>query len=249
MRLCIAAALALSVGAFGWAQAQTSLAQPPTSLAQPPTVVPPAPPIVASPLPSPQATPQVQLPSPPPGLVQTPFPPAAPVAPAAPEAPVSPSMEAVPGTAPIVAPPSEAPAGPAATTPSVVTPGAPATPAPGAPAPATPAIADTAPVVPNTWVPGKTATIGVLDKVDGSIAQVSIPVGGQQKIGDLQVSVQACVNRPADQLPDTAIFLTVQSPSDSADAPLYRGWMVRSTPGAMVVGDAGETFRVVGCSQ
>ena len=248
MRLCIAAALALSVGAFGWAQAQTSLAQPPTSLAQAPTVVPPAPPIVASPLPSPQATPQVQLPSPPPGLVQTPFPPAAPVAPAA---PVSPSVGAVPGTAPIVAPPSEAPSGPAASTPTVVTPGAavPATPGQVTQAPAAPAIADTAPVVPNTWVAGKTVTIGVLDKVDGSIAQVSIPVGGQQTIGDLQVSVQACVNRPSDQLPDAAIFLTVQSPSDSADAPLYRGWMVRSTPGAMVVGDAGETFRVVGCSQ
>jgi hypothetical protein len=248
MRLCIAAALALSVGAFGWAQAQTSLAQPPTSLAQAPTVVPPAPPIVASPLPSPQATPQVQLPSPPPGLVQTPFPPAAPVAPAA---PVSPSVGAVPGTAPIVAPPSEAPSGPAASTPTVVTPGAavPATPGQATQAPAAPAIADTAPVVPNTWVAGKTVTIGVLDKVDGSIAQVSIPVGGQQTIGDLQVSVQACVNRPSDQLPDAAIFLTVQSPSDSADAPLFRGWMVRSTPGAMVVGDAGETFRVVGCSQ
>jgi hypothetical protein len=29
---------------------------------------------------------------------------------------------------------------------------------------------------------------------------------------------------------------------------LYKGWMVRSTPGATVVGDAGETFRVVDCS-
>jgi hypothetical protein len=233
MRLCIAATLALSAGAFGWAQAQTSVA------------VPPAPPIVATPLASPPAAPHADLPPPPPGLVETPVPPSPPVAPVSPASPVSPvppSAGAVPGAAPTGAPPSEAPAGAATST------AAPATPAPATPAPATPAIADAAPVAPNNWVPGKTATIGVLDKVDGSIKQISIPVGGQQTVDDLQVSVQACVNRPPDQLPDTAIFLTVQDPPDSTDSPLYRGWMVRSTPGATVVGDAGETFRVVDCS-
>jgi hypothetical protein len=88
----------------------------------------------------------------------------------------------------------------------------------------------------------------VLDKVDGSTSEVSIPVGGQQNVGDLQVSVLACVTRPPGQLPDTAIFLSVQNPAQGADTPLYRGWMVRSMPGAAVVGDASEIFRVVACS-
>ena len=108
--------------------------------------------------------------------------------------------------------------------------------------------ADTAPITQNDWVTGTIAQLGVLDKVDGSTAKVSIPVGSQAKVGDLQVSVQSCVNRPPGQLPDTAIFLTVQPLSDTSSPPLFRGWMVRSTPGATAVGDAGETFRVIGCS-
>jgi hypothetical protein len=109
-------------------------------------------------------------------------------------------------------------------------------------------MADTAPVISSGWTLGKTALLGVLDKVDGSTSQVSIPVGGQANVGDLQVSVQSCVNRPAGQLPDAAIFLTVEPLANTSGPPLFRGWMVRSTPGATVVGDAGETFRVIGCS-
>ncbi|GLR66823.1 hypothetical protein GCM10010909_15030 [Acidocella aquatica] len=108
--------------------------------------------------------------------------------------------------------------------------------------------ADAAPATPNNWVVGTTALLGVLDKVDGSTTKISIPAGGQANVGDLQISVQSCVNRPAGQLPDAAIFLTVQPLSNTAGPPLFRGWMVRSTPGATVVGDAGEIFRVMGCS-
>jgi len=114
---------------------------------------------------------------------------------------------------------------------------------------ATPPPAATAPPpTPNTWVPGTTAKLGVLNKVDGSVSSVSIPVGGQAAIGDLQVSIQACVTRPPDQVPDAAIFLSVQPQSQSTASPLFRGWMVRSTPGATVVGDGGETFRVINCT-
>jgi hypothetical protein len=89
--------------------------------------------------------------------------------------------------------------------------------------------------------------LGLLNEVDGSTAQVSIPVGGQSTVGDLQVSVQACASRPVGQLPDDTVFLTVKS-ADGDATPLYRGWIVRSAPGATVVGNAAETFRVIGCS-
>ncbi len=115
------------------------------------------------------------------------------------------------------------------------------------PATTAPAVADTAPAIPNDWTTGTTALLGVLNKVDGSTSQLSIPVGSQANVGDLQLSVQSCVSRPSGELPDAAIFLTVQALANSAGPPLFRGWMVRSTPGATVVGDAGETFRVIGC--
>jgi hypothetical protein len=135
----------------------------------------------------------------------------------------------------------------------------PPAPAPGAPpadnsantgqaAPASPPVQDIAPIPPNTWLPGKTAEIGVLDKIDGSVSQLSIPVGGQSVVGDLQVSVQACMIRPPDQVPDAAVFLALQSTQDTSAPPDYRGWLIRSAPGAAVAGDASETFRVIGCS-
>ncbi len=115
------------------------------------------------------------------------------------------------------------------------------------PAPAA-AVPDIAPIPPNTWVPGKTAEIGVLDKVDGSVSKLSIPVGGQSVVGDLQVNVQACMTRPPDQVPDVAVFLALQSTQNPSAPPDYRGWLVRSAPGAAVAGDASETFRVIDCS-
>jgi hypothetical protein len=88
----------------------------------------------------------------------------------------------------------------------------------------------------------------VLNKVDGSISDLSIPVGKQTTAGDLQVSVIACMQRPLDQVPDSAVFLSIQPTTDPSAAPSYRGWMVRSVPAASVVENASETFRLIGCS-
>jgi hypothetical protein len=100
----------------------------------------------------------------------------------------------------------------------------------------------------NDWVAGHTAEIGVLDQVDGAIANLNIPVGGQVTSGDLQIQVLACMMRPADQLADAAIFVNVQSTADKTAPPIFHGWMVRSVPAATVVGDASETLRVANCT-
>ena len=208
----------------------TALALSPSALAhaQSSLAVPPAPAIVSAPLAAPGAPAPPSAPAPPPGLVQTPFPPA-------PDA---------------SAPPPDNTGTTDAGVPNADSPAAANTPAPGLAAPDT--SPDTPPAIPNTWLPGRTATLGVLDKVDGSTTQLVIPVGGQANAGDLQVSVQSCVSRPPDQLPDIAVYLAVQNTSaqnTSANAvPLYRGWVVRSTPGATVVGDGSVSFRVIDCS-
>jgi len=152
----------------------------------------------------------------------------------------------VPPAPAIVATPAPAPSAP-------VPPTAPAVPPAGlaqTPAPATPATAapDVAPALDNSWQPGTNAILGVLDKVNGGASQISIAVGAQTTIGDLAVSVQSCLVRPPAAIPDSAVFLTVQSTADGSSGPLFRGWMVRSLPAAAVVGDAGELFRVIGCS-
>jgi len=177
-------------------------------------------------------------------------PPAPPIAPAAPVAPapvvVSPS--APPGLVQTTIPPPNDDSGAAPTDnsqPDTTQPGA----APAAPTPApVPSTADSTPPPPtNDWVPQKSAALGILDKVDGSTAAVTIPVGGQSTIGDLLVNVLACDSRPTGEIPDDAIFVSIQPVVQSDGGPIFRGWMLRSIPGAAVVGDASETFRVVGC--
>lgn len=167
-------------------------------------------------------------------IVIPPAPPLTPEAPSAP-APVQPVLQQPPpGLVPAAPPIAEGEN-------TSTTPSATAT----APQPAPP---DVAPAQSNNWTPGTTAMLGVLNKVDGSTAQLTLPVGAQpQTSGDLSVSVQACLNRPVGQIPDVAVFLTVNSQQQGAP-PLYRGWMLRSAPGATFVGNAGQTFRVMGCS-
>jgi hypothetical protein len=91
-----------------------------------------------------------------------------------------------------------------------------------------------------------------------------VPVGGSTVVGDLTVRVQACVERAPGEAPDSAIYVVVMpapgaggadgsgadvasSAPDGTQA-IYRGWLVKSEPGAAVVGDAAEAFRVIGCS-
>ncbi|MCF3947738.1 DUF2155 domain-containing protein [Acidiphilium sp. AL] len=112
------------------------------------------------------------------------------------------------------------------------------------------------------WMPRDGAILDMLDKEDGAVTRLSVPVGSSFARGKLRIKVGACVVRPKDAPPDAAVYLTVRriagpasndaqntATSDAApDSPLFRGWLIRSEPGAVVVGDATVTFRVIGCS-
>ncbi len=202
----------------GAALAQTLLGQ--SQPGQNVIAVPLAPPVIAAPPSASPAPVAAQPPEPPPGLVQTPLP--------------SPTSANV-GNA-------DNGASTDATQAQAVSPDA------GASAPAQPTAPDIAPTPANNWVPGKTAELGVLNKVEGSTKTLTIPVGGQASAGDLTVSVQACVTRPPGTLPDSAVFVTLQSNAPEGGGQVYRGWMVHSAPGATDVGDADDAFRVIACT-
>jgi hypothetical protein len=240
MRLLLLASAATLLGGAALAQSLLGQSVPGQTGDTTTVAVPPAPPVVAAPptavpVPAPVAAP----PAPPPGLVQTPLPP--PDAGTAPDASSS-GTNADNGAA----------SGDQTTQMQAVSPSAPPASAnngvAAAGGAATPPPQDQAPMPSNDWVPGKTAVLGVLNKVDGSTSTLTIPVGGQAAVGDLTVSVQACVSRPAGELPDSAVFVTLQPKDAQSGGQVYRGWMVRSTPGATDAGNAGQAFRVITCS-
>jgi hypothetical protein len=195
------------------------------------TRVPLAPPVAAVPA-RPAPLPQVQTPDtpPPPGLVQTPLP----------------SYGAG-------ADESGASSGPSA---ARLPPTAGSSPRTAAAAAARPT---SMPALPNTWLPQREAVLGVLNKEDGSVSRLSVPVGDEVTQGKLRIKVLACIIRPPAVPPDSAVFLSVrrlgegqdQHAQDAAaqkDNPVFRGWLLYSEPGAAVVDDATDTFRVIGCA-
>ncbi|HQT61217.1 MULTISPECIES: DUF2155 domain-containing protein [unclassified Acidiphilium] len=110
--------------------------------------------------------------------------------------------------------------------------------------------AATPPAVPEQvkpdWMPKQSATLDVLFKADGAVSRVTAAVGDRLTEGTLRIRVGACVVRPPDMPPDAAVYLSVRH--NASGHMLFRGWLIRSEPGAAVVGDAAVTFRLVGCS-
>jgi hypothetical protein len=229
--------VAASLGAPGLAQSMLGNAAPYAPGNDDSVIaVPPAPPVVAAP-PTPLAPDVPPSAAPPPGLVPASPPVYGPdmgndtggtaVSPGQP-APQPGLSQATPGPAPEAAG-QEAGVGTA----------------PGSPA--SPQDQDVIPTPPNNWEPRKDARLGVLDEVGGGVQEITVPVGGQAMVGNLQVTVQSCLVRPADQVPDAAVYLSLQNSKTPSEAG-YRGWLVRSVPGASMAADASQIFRVIGCS-
>ncbi len=112
---------------------------------------------------------------------------------------------------------------------------------------------------PEAWLQRGRAVLGVFNKEDGAVSRLAVQVGNSVVIGKLNVSILACVIRPGTVTPDAAVFLSLknsqQNQSDTDDqaagvavAPqMFKGWLLRSEPGASVVGDATDMFRLIGC--
>lgn len=255
--LLVSTASLIGGGAFG--QSLLGQSQPGGGVSSPTVLIAKPPAVVASPTP-PATAPTQPAATPPPGLVETPLPPpnmvqqsaAPPDLGGASQPPQSTSVQAVsPSTSPSTPPVASASAGTSVGTNAVSVSGSPAlgTPASGATPPVALPPNDVPPVPENKWVYGHVVELGVLNKVDGSTTTLTIPVGGQEVSGDLTVGVQACVVRPPASLPNAAVFLTLQSTEASAaDSPVYRGWIVKSLPGAAAAENSDEAFRVISCS-
>lgn len=105
--------------------------------------------------------------------------------------------------------------------------------------------------------------LAILNKVDGTVSRVRVKVGGELTRDKLHIKVEGCLVRPKSMPEDAAVFLDVSGPAadapsagsfsvgkaaaQSGQAPLFRGWLLHSEPGAAVVGNAAVTFQIVNC--
>ena len=117
---------------------------------------------------------------------------------------------------------------------------APPSPSPS-PAPPPGAVAPPGPA----WLDRGTAEVAALDKVNDRRADLTIPVGQSAKFGPLNIAVQACVVRPADQPADAAAYLIVTDPHPGA--PAFHGWMLSSDPPVSMMEHPIYDVRVVAC--
>ena len=77
-------------------------------------------------------------------------------------------------------------------------------------------------------IPGNQADLRVLDKVTGSVTDVSMPVGTARQVGLLNLSLQECRAPRANPNGDAYALLVIKY-RDLA-GPVFQGWMIASAP-------------------
>lgn len=112
------------------------------------------------------------------------------------------------------------------------------------------AVAQTAPPLPPTTpapaaspvpraggVPGSVAVLRGLDKITGQYRDFQAAVGKTSKFHTLDITVRACEKAPAEEAPETAVFMEVTDTplqKKGAEPPkptrIFSGWIFGSSP-------------------
>jgi hypothetical protein len=95
------------------------------------------------------------------------------------------------------------------------------------------------------WIPRGTAELQVLDKVYARAATLSVKTGQSTRFGTIDIQVQACFVRPANQAQDAAAFLAITEQNGGAAE--FRGWMFARNPALSMLEHPIYDVRVIGC--
>lgn len=77
-------------------------------------------------------------------------------------------------------------------------------------------------------VKGKAAVLRALDKLDGSVVELSVPVGTTVKFRRLSIRVEECVYPRGDIVTGSEVLLEIRDQRDPE--PKFRGWMLAESP-------------------
>jgi len=98
-----------------------------------------------------------------------------------------------------------------------------------------------------TWQGQSQAVLRVLDRLDGHLELLTVPVGGSATYRSLSVGVEACVTRPQTLATDTGVLLHLKDSSDP-QRPSFDGWMLAQEPSVATYGSPLYDVRVVSCA-
>jgi hypothetical protein len=99
---------------------------------------------------------------------------------------------------------------------------------------------------PDTWVQQKAGMLRVLNKLDSTVTNLTIPVGQSATLQSLTITMRACAIRPPDLPRDAAARLTV---ADSREgAPGFDGWILQNEPAAAMLEHPVYDIQLAGCS-
>ncbi|MBF0889165.1 MULTISPECIES: DUF2155 domain-containing protein [Gluconobacter] len=98
-----------------------------------------------------------------------------------------------------------------------------------------------------TWQGQSQAVLRVLDRLDGHLELLTVPVGGSATYRSLAVAVEACVTRPQTLATDAGVLLHLKDSSDP-QRPSFDGWMLAQEPSVATYGSPLYDVRVVSCA-
>jgi hypothetical protein len=98
--------------------------------------------------------------------------------------------------------------------------------------PAAPAEEPAAPAAPvGTMNDMQVAELQALDKITARVSHLEIKVGDTATFGSLNIAVKACRKAPAENTPESAVFLQIWEQKPGEDSQwVYSGWMFASSP-------------------
>jgi len=87
-----------------------------------------------------------------------------------------------------------------------------------------------------------------LDKVTARIERIEALIDKPIKFGSLRILVRACVKKPPEELPESAVFLEIKDARAGEDGmSVFSGWMFASSPSLSAMEHAVYDVWVVDC--
>lgn len=89
-----------------------------------------------------------------------------------------------------------------------------------------------------------------LDKVTARVSPVRAALGEPVRFGTLEITVEACLETPPTEPPESAAFLAIRDlPPAQEPSPVFSGWMFASTPALSALEHPVYDVWVVDCEE